>query len=157
THAVIPAVIGRTYGPLLWLSGIGITGSAGTPTPILTVTPILATRVGTPIILIPMATRAVTRLIPMARGRISDSDACSIRRLLRFHTNTERRRTLPTNMKHRHSPHTTTRRRRGHPGTYPAPITTPVTSNNDNGATIGSRGRSRKPNTRTVCNCSALL
>jgi len=127
THAVTRAVIGRTYGPLLWLSGIGTTGSAGTPTP--SVIPIIpmATRAVTPLIpmatravtpLIPMATRVVTPLIPVAtrveRGRISDSEACSIRNL-RFRTNTERRRNLPTNMRHRHGLDTTTRRRRGRP------------------------------------------
>jgi hypothetical protein len=56
--------------------------------------------------LIPVAT-------PVARGRISDSEACISIRNLRFRTNTERRRNLPTNMRHRHGLHTTTTRRRG--------------------------------------------
>jgi len=95
-----------------------------------------------------MATQGATLIIPVgtqvARGRISDSEACSIRSL-RFHTNTERRRELPTNM--RHDLHTNMKRRRGRPQAYPAPITTPATTNNDTEAITGLRGRSRRTNT----------
>jgi len=135
------------------LSGIGITGSAITrsPGPTLTIIPItpVATRV-TPIIPIP----TVTRPIAAGPGRVSDTEAFSIRHL-RSHTNTKRRRDLHTNMRHRcdldttmtdrRDPHTTTKGRRGRPQAYPVLITTPAMANNkagDYGVVVGGRNRS---------------
>ena len=124
----------------------------------------MATPVVTPIIL--MATRAATPIIraamPVVRGRISDSEACSIRRALRFHTNTERRRESPTNMRHwgdldtniRHDLHTTLTRRRDRPQAYPAAITTPATSNKDNWSWVEVGDEHKR---HTFAMCAALL
>jgi hypothetical protein len=64
------------------------------------------------------------------RGRISDMEAFSIRRILRlrFHTNMKRPGLL-TNMGCRL--HTTMKRRRDRRQAYPVLITTPDTPNND--------------------------
>jgi len=92
---------GRTYGLVLCRAALGLLG-APVPPPVPSPLPYPNGYAGGyPIIL--MATRAATPIIraamPVVRGRISDSEACSIRRALDFNTNTERRRESPTNMR----------------------------------------------------------